>query len=86
VREKITGKLITLDETLRSTLPAVFALLDVAIDDPLWQMLDPSARRDRTLDAVKSRRACWLLLGRPGNAMRRNRIVILERSKTDARA
>jgi class 3 adenylate cyclase/tetratricopeptide (TPR) repeat protein len=53
VREKITGKLITLDETLKSTLPALFALLDVAVDDPLWQTIDPPGRRQRTLDAVK---------------------------------
>jgi class 3 adenylate cyclase/tetratricopeptide (TPR) repeat protein len=53
VREKIAGKLITLDETLKSTLPALLALLDVAVDDPSWQTLDPPGRRDRTLDAVK---------------------------------
>ena len=53
VREKLAGKLITLDESLRSTLPAFLALLDVPVDEPAWQALDPSQRRQRTLDAVK---------------------------------
>jgi class 3 adenylate cyclase/predicted ATPase len=52
VREKLAGKLITLDESLRSTLPAFLALLDVPVDEPAWQTLDPSQRRQRTLDAV----------------------------------
>ncbi len=53
IRQKITGKLITLDESLRPALPAFFALLDVPVDEPAWQSLDPSQRRQRTLDAVK---------------------------------
>src|SRR5207245_1362804 len=43
VREKVTGKLLTLDENLRGALPAVLSLLGV-----------PAAeRRQRILDAVK---------------------------------
>ena len=52
IREKVTGKIITLDESLRPTLPAFLALLDVPVDEPTWE-LDPSQRRQRTLDAVK---------------------------------
>ena len=53
MREKVTGKLLTLDESLRPLLPALLALLDVAIEDPAWQVLDPPQRRQRTLDAIK---------------------------------
>ena len=53
IREKVTGKLLSLDKSLESTLPAFLALLDVPIDDPMWQALDPPQRRQRTLGAVK---------------------------------
>ena len=53
MREKVTGKLFTLDESLRPILPALLALLDVPVEDPAWQNLDPRQRRQRTLDAVK---------------------------------
>jgi tetratricopeptide (TPR) repeat protein len=53
IREKLTGKLLTLDRALEPTLPAFLALLDVAVDDPQWRDLDPPQRRQRTLDAVK---------------------------------
>ncbi len=53
IREKITGKLLTLDEALRPVLPAFLALLDVPVDDSQWQAIDPRQRRQRTLDAVK---------------------------------
>jgi class 3 adenylate cyclase/tetratricopeptide (TPR) repeat protein len=53
MREKITGKLFTLDESLRPILPALLALLDVPVEDAAWQNLDPPQRRQRTLDAVK---------------------------------
>src|SRR5262249_55355486 len=33
IREKVTGKILTLDESLRPTLPAVLALLDVPVDN-----------------------------------------------------
>ncbi len=53
IREKVTGKLLTLDDALRPTLPAFCALLDVPSEDQEWQALDPPRRRQRTLDAVK---------------------------------
>src|SRR5262245_22433050 len=53
VREKLTGKLLTLDRTLEGDLPALLSLLDVPTDDLQWPTLDPPQRRRRTLDAVK---------------------------------
>jgi tetratricopeptide (TPR) repeat protein len=53
IREKVTGKLLTLDEALKPTLPALLALLDVPGDDAAWQTLDLGQRRQQTLDAVK---------------------------------
>jgi class 3 adenylate cyclase/tetratricopeptide (TPR) repeat protein len=53
IKEKVTGKVVTLDDALRPVLPAVLSLLDVPVDEPQWQTLDPPQRRARTLDAVK---------------------------------
>jgi predicted ATPase len=53
IREKVTGKLLTLDRALEVTLPAFLSLLDVPVEDPQWQDLDPPQRRRRTLDGVK---------------------------------
>jgi class 3 adenylate cyclase/tetratricopeptide (TPR) repeat protein len=53
IREKVTGKILTLDRALELTLPALLALLDVSVDDREWQALDPPQRRQRTLDSVK---------------------------------
>ena len=53
IREKVTGKLLTLDESLKPALPALLALLDVPVEDAHWQALEPAQRRQRTLDAVK---------------------------------
>ena len=52
-REKVVGKVLGLDEALRPTLPAILALLEVPVDEPQWPALDPSQRRQRTLDAIK---------------------------------
>ncbi len=43
IREKVTGKLLTLDRALEPTLPALLALLDVPMDDASWQSLDPGS-------------------------------------------
>src|SRR5262249_23576949 len=53
IREKGGGKLLTLDPALQPTLPAFLALLDLPVDDPAWDALDPPQRRQRTLDALK---------------------------------
>src|SRR5882724_4083577 len=53
MREKVTGKLLTLDRSLEPILSALLALLDVPVEDAQWQALDPAQRRQRTLDAVK---------------------------------
>jgi class 3 adenylate cyclase/tetratricopeptide (TPR) repeat protein len=53
VREKLTGKLLALDEALRPALPALQALLDVPVDDAAWKQLGGDAQRQRTIDAVK---------------------------------
>ena len=53
IREKVTSKLLVQDESLKPSLPALLALLDVPVEDTQWQALDPPQRRRRTLDAVK---------------------------------
>jgi tetratricopeptide (TPR) repeat protein len=53
MREKLTGRLLTLDSALGPSLPAFLALLEVPVEDPAWQALDPAQRRQRTLDALK---------------------------------
>src|SRR5207244_7708665 len=53
IREKVTGKVLTLDEALKPTLPALLSLLSVpADDDTERRALDPGERRRRTPDAV----------------------------------
>ena len=53
IREKVTGKLLTLDRALETTLSAFLSLLDVPVEDRGWQNLDPPQRRGRTLEAIK---------------------------------
>jgi class 3 adenylate cyclase len=53
MREKVTGKLLTLDRDLEPTLVAFLSLLDVPTEDLAWLALDPPQRRRRTLDAIK---------------------------------
>ncbi len=53
VRERIVGKLLTLDRALEPTIPVFLSLLGVAHGDPQWQALDPQQRRERTLDAIR---------------------------------
>jgi class 3 adenylate cyclase/tetratricopeptide (TPR) repeat protein len=53
IREKVTGKLLSLDRALEPALPALLGLLDVPVEDAEWQRLEPSQRRQRTLDGVK---------------------------------
>src|SRR5438132_7668529 len=53
IRAKVTGQVLTLDETLQDTIPALLALLDVLPDDNPFGHLDPSQRRQRTLEALR---------------------------------
>ena len=53
IREKVTGKLLTLDEAFKPLIVAFLVLLDVPVEDAAWEMLDPTERRRRTLDAAK---------------------------------
>src|SRR5262249_27064038 len=42
IREKVTAKLLSLDRTLESYLPALLWVLDVSVEDAQWERLDPS--------------------------------------------
>jgi tetratricopeptide (TPR) repeat protein len=54
MHEKIKTRLESLDEGLRSIAPPLCALLNLPVEDASWQSLDPSHRRQLTLDALKS--------------------------------
>jgi class 3 adenylate cyclase len=53
IRAKVTGQVLTLDESLQDTTPALLALLDALPTDSPFLTLDPPQRRQRTLDALK---------------------------------
>jgi class 3 adenylate cyclase len=53
IRAKVTGQLLTLDETLQDAIPPLLALLDALPDDSPFLTLDPPQRRQRTLAALK---------------------------------
>jgi tetratricopeptide (TPR) repeat protein len=53
VRAKVTGQVLTLDETLQETIPALLLLLDALPEDSPFVQLDPPQRRQRTLDGLK---------------------------------
>jgi class 3 adenylate cyclase/tetratricopeptide (TPR) repeat protein len=53
VRAKVTGQLLTLDETLQDMIPALLALLDVLPANSPFLTLDPPQRRQRMLSALK---------------------------------
>src|SRR5512139_1508671 len=53
IRERVAGKLLTLDRTLEPLLTPLLALLDVPVDDAAWGALDPPQRRQRILEAIK---------------------------------
>jgi hypothetical protein len=53
IRAKVTGQVLTLDETLQDTTPALLALLDALPADSPFLTLDPPPRRQRTLDALR---------------------------------
>jgi len=53
VRAKVTGQVLTLDEALQETIPALLALLEALPEDSPFHRLDPPQRRQRTLEALK---------------------------------
>jgi predicted ATPase len=53
MRAKVLGRVLGLDRALEPLLPPLLALLDVPVENPAWQSMDPLERRQRTLDAVK---------------------------------
>jgi class 3 adenylate cyclase/tetratricopeptide (TPR) repeat protein len=53
VRAKVTEHLLTLDEALQETIPALLALLDDLPPESPFLTLDPPQRRQRTLAALK---------------------------------
>jgi class 3 adenylate cyclase len=50
---KVTGQILTLDESLQETIPALLSLLDALPEDSPFLQLDPPQRRQRTLDGLK---------------------------------
>jgi class 3 adenylate cyclase/tetratricopeptide (TPR) repeat protein len=53
IRAKVTGHVLTLDETLQETLPALLSLLEALPEDSPFLHLDPPQRRQRTLAALQ---------------------------------
>jgi len=53
IRAKVTGQVLTLEATLQDALPALLSLLDVLPEDSPFRQLDPSQRRQRTLEALQ---------------------------------
>ena len=68
IREKVTGKLLTLDERCGGDSPPLLALLDVPVDDAAWERLDPhpaaaaDARRGQALLLRESQEQPLLLV------------------------
>ena len=53
IREKVTSRIFALDDSLKSSVAPLLALLDTPFADAEWDKLDPLQRRSRTFDAVK---------------------------------
>ncbi len=53
IRERVTGKILTLDEALKETVPPALSLLDALPEDSPFRAFDPGERRRRTLEALK---------------------------------
>ena len=68
IREKVATRMVALDTRLATHVSAILALGNVPNDDPEWAELEPTARRQRILRAVRelllaeSRRAPLLLV------------------------
>jgi len=53
IREEVTARVLALDLALAPIVPALLALLDVAVNEPPSQALDLLQRRQQMFDAVK---------------------------------
>jgi class 3 adenylate cyclase/tetratricopeptide (TPR) repeat protein len=53
IREKVTGKLLSLDRAMDATLPVFLSLLDIPVEDSAWTGLDPSQQSRQVLDGLK---------------------------------
>src|SRR5262249_4017573 len=53
MRQKVLGKVLDLDRALEPAVSPLLGLLDVPVEDPGWEALDPVQRRARTVEAVK---------------------------------
>jgi len=53
IRAKVTGQILTLDETLQEAIPALLSMVDALPEDSPFLQLDPPQRRQRTLDGLK---------------------------------
>ena len=53
VRAKVTGQIMTLDDALQETIPAMLSLLDALPEESPFLQLDPPQRRQRTLEGLK---------------------------------
>jgi class 3 adenylate cyclase/tetratricopeptide (TPR) repeat protein len=52
IRAKVTGQVLTLDDTLQDAIPPLLSLLDALPEESPFLRLDPPQRRQRTLDAL----------------------------------
>ena len=53
IRARVTGQVLTLDDTLQDTIPALLSLLDALPEENPFLLLEPTQRRQRTLAALK---------------------------------
>jgi len=53
IRERVMGKVLTLDEQLKEAIPPLLSLLEALPEDDAFRSLSPPQRRGRTVDAVK---------------------------------
>src|SRR5262249_30100563 len=53
VRDKVTRRLASLDETLMPALPAFLALLDVPVEDTAWQLMEPLQRQRLIVTGIR---------------------------------
>jgi predicted ATPase len=52
-REKVTGRVLTLDRSLEDTLPYLFSLLGISDAASSMQQMDPQIKQRRTFEAIK---------------------------------